>query len=294
MIPRTPQAILAVICLLAVRRYPLDSHPRGAPSRGPFRGASARGRAHPLPHFWQSARSRDLHTVLVRAVHRDRALRPRAALLPDALAKAGFDTELVAFRENEDKEWDVREIIQRMACFLKDRWNMTQPTNMYRSEGKAIDLYTSESTRPEFRKLYGVIRDVVTMPEFIQSQFSQDDLVKGKRFGGLRAVKTLKKDYTRPGTNYQTEHLMDLAASLLIAAAFRELLDLRGDRYHWRVDGKDVFKRCAEDLYRILASKSRTAKSVTSLGSDTELWTHAVNIVLRTKDEVLAEGHRKV
>ncbi len=215
--------------------------------------------------------------------------------LKEALAKAEFDTELVAFRENEDKEWDVREIIQRMACFLKDRWKMTQPTSMYRSKGKALDLYTSDSTRPEFRKLYGVIRDVVTLPEFIQSQFSQSDLVKGKRFGGLRAVKTLKKDYTRPGTDWSTRHQMDLAGSLPIAAAFRELLELRGDRYQWRVNYKDVFKRCAEELYRILASKSRTAKSVNSLGSDTELWTQAVNIVLRTKDEMLAEGgHRKV
>jgi hypothetical protein len=134
---------------------------------------------------------------------------------------------------------------------------------------------------------------VVTLPEFTQSQFSQGDLVKGKRFGGLRAVKTLKKDYTRPGTDWPTQHQMDLAGSLPIAAAFRELLDLRGDRYSWRVNYKDVFERCAEELYRILASKSRTAKSVNSLGSDTELWTQAVNIVLRTKDEMLAEGARR-
>src|ERR1700751_2952754 len=81
---------------------------------------------------------------------------------------------------------------------------------------------------------------------------------------------------------------MDLAASLPIAAAFRELLELRGDRYHWKVDWKEVFKGSAEELYKVLASKSRTAKSVNSLGSDTELWTQAVNIVLRTKDDILA------
>lgn len=81
---------------------------------------------------------------------------------------------------------------------------------------------------------------------------------------------------------------MDLAASLPLAAAFRELLDLKGERYCWRVKPKGVFKRCAEDLYKALASKSRTAKSVNSLGSDTEYWTQASNIVVRTKDEMLA------
>lgn len=210
--------------------------------------------------------------------------------LKEALSRAGFDVDLVAFRENEEKEWDVREIVQRMACFLKDRWKFTQPTSMYRSKGKALDLFTSDVTRPDFEKLYGVVCDIITLPEFVQSQFSQGDIVKGKRFGGLRAVKTLKKTYTRPGTNYPTEHQMDLAASLPVAAAFRELLELRGDRYHWKVDWREVFKGSAEELYKVLASKSRTAKSVNSLGSDTELWTQAVNIVLRTKDDILASG----
>jgi hypothetical protein len=210
--------------------------------------------------------------------------------LKEALSDAGFDTSLVAFRENEDKDWDVREIVQRMACFLKDRWKTIQPTSMYRSKGKALDLFTNDTSRGEFRKLYGVIRDVITLPEFIQSKFSQGDLVKGKRFGGLRAVKTLKKEYTRPGTDWPTNHLMDLAASLPIAAAFRELLELRGDRYYWRVDYQKAFSRAADELYRLLTSKSRTAKSVNSLGADTELWTQAVNIILRTKDEMLAEA----
>jgi hypothetical protein len=81
---------------------------------------------------------------------------------------------------------------------------------------------------------------------------------------------------------------MDLAASLPIAAASRELLELRGDRYVWKVRPEAIFTKNAEELYKVLASKSRTAKSVNNLGSDAELWTMAVNIVLRTKDEILA------
>jgi len=208
--------------------------------------------------------------------------------LKGALEKTGFDTNLIGFRENEDKEWDVREVVQRMACFLKDRWKNTQPASMYRSKGKALDLFTNESSKGEFKKLFDVVRDVITFPEFIQSEFSQGAAVKGKRFGGLRAVKTLKKSKTRPGTDYPTNHEMDLAASLPLAAAFRELLELKGDRYYWRVPPKEVFAKCADDLYKALASKSRTAKSVNSLGSDTEYWTQASNIVLRTKDEMLA------
>ena len=206
--------------------------------------------------------------------------------LKEALKKGGFDPELIAFRENEEKDWEVREVNQRLACFLKDRWKSIQPSSMYKSKGKALDLYTSDASRDEFRKLYDVAADVVTLPEFIQSEFSRGDAVKGRKFGKVRAVKTLKKSYTPPGTTYTTDHQMDLAASLPIAAAFRELLEVNGDRYYWKVDYKEVFKVAAEELYRALLNKVKTAKAVNSLGADTEYWTQCSNIVLRARYEV--------
>ena len=176
-----------------------------------------------------------------------------------------------------------------MACFLKDRWKHAQPTSMYKSKGKALDLYANDrTTRAEFAKLYPVVCDVITLPEFIESEFSTGDSVKNKKFGKLRAVKTLKKTYTRPGTTFKTDHQMDLAASLPIAAAFRELLELRDGSYQWKVDPKEVFRHSAEELYRTLLMKGKTVKSVNTLGSDTEYWTQAVNIVLRAKDDLLA------
>jgi len=209
--------------------------------------------------------------------------------LKTALKDSGFDVSLIAFRENEDKEWEIREIIQRMACFLRERWKTVQPTQMYRSKGRALDLFTNQDSKEEFRRLFPVVTDVITLPEFIQSELSRGEAVKGKRFGALRAVKTLKKPYTRPGTVFETDHLMDLAASLPLAAALRELLELKGDTYHWRLDPKEVFRRCAEDLYKALVSRIRSARSVNALGADTEYWIHAVNIILRTKDEMLGE-----
>jgi hypothetical protein len=158
---------------------------------------------------------------------------------------------------------------------------------MYKSKGKALDLFTNENTRDEFRKLYDVVGDIITLPEFVQSQFSQAT-GKGRKFGKMRFVKPLKMAEIRPGTNYPTEHQMDLAGSLPIAAAFRELLELKGDRYCWRVDYKKVFPIAEEELYKVLLSKSRTVKVVNALGADTEYWTQASNIVLRAKDEALS------
>ena len=206
--------------------------------------------------------------------------------LKKALTSGGFDTGLIGFRENEDKEWEVREIIQRLACFLKDRWKMTQPTSIYKSKGKALELFTSDSTRPEFERLYDVVVDLMTLPEYVQSEFSMGDLLKGHKFGSLRAVKKLKHPTTRPGTNFVTEHEMDLAAALPLAAAFRDLLILDGTRYKWKVDHKKVFRIAAPELYKLLVARSRAIPSLTALGSDSEFYSQASNIILRTQNEV--------
>jgi hypothetical protein len=207
--------------------------------------------------------------------------------LKDALGKAGFDTDLIAFRENEDKEWKVLEIIQRMACFLKERWQLTQPASMYKSKGKALDLYINEHSRGEFRRLYDVINDVVTFPEFIQATFSKGDIVPLRSFGRLRAVSGLKKPWKRSGTPFETKHRMDMAALLPMAAAFRELLVLKGDRYAWRVDPKTAFLSCADKLYNVLNTHSTKTRTTSQLGSDMEYWGACVPIVMREKDRLL-------
>jgi hypothetical protein len=207
--------------------------------------------------------------------------------LKESLAKSGLDINLIAFRENEEKEWKVLEIIQRMACFLKERWQLTQPASMYKSKGKALELYINDNSRLEFRRLYDVIYDVVTFPEFIQSTLSKGEVIPLRSFGKLRAVSGLKKPWKRPGTPYETNHRMDTAAVLPMAAAFRELLSLKGDRYVWRVDPKKVFLNSADKLYNVLNTRSAKTKSTSQLGSDMEYWGACVPIVMREKDRLI-------
>jgi AIPR protein len=202
--------------------------------------------------------------------------------LKTALSRGGFDPNLVSFRENEDKEWHVMEVVQRMACFLRDRWMETPPAQMYKSKGKALDLYTNPSTRPEFYRLFDVICDIVTMPEYIQSELGRG-LVDRRSFGKLRSVRPMKKPEQRPGTNYWSKYRIDLAALLPMASAFRELLQLKGDRYAWRLPPKEVFARCAESLYKALVIKSRQTRTTSQLGSDVEYWGACAQIVMRTQ-----------
>jgi hypothetical protein len=207
--------------------------------------------------------------------------------LKQALTDSGFDISLVAFRENEDKEWTVEEIIQRMACFLKDRWTETEPASMYKSKSKALELYTNDGTRGEFRKLFPVIKEVITLPEYIQSLMSEGDVIQRKSLSRLRVVKVLPKKFTRPGTKFVTQHRLDLAALLPMASAFRELLRLNGSRYEWRFDPHGVFQTCVQSLYSVLTTRLLKTRNASQLGSDMEFWSNCTKIVMREKDRLM-------
>jgi hypothetical protein len=111
------------------------------------------------------------------------------------------------------------------------------------------------------------------------------------RFGGLRVVKPLKEDHTYPGINLKTRHRLDLAATLPLAGAFRELLqtDPKTGKQFWIVDWKEAFKRTADELYRALTNNLATVSPIASLGSDAAYWTTASNVILRVKSEMLQE-----
>ena len=184
--------------------------------------------------------------------------------------------------------------MQRLGCFLKDKPNLGP--QLYKSKGKALKMYIDPKTQ-DILALGDVMVDVIFLPEFIESQFSSKENMKARnRFGGLGGeskpiVDQLKAEFVYPSLGYKTHHRLDLAASLPLAGAFRELLqaDPKTGKLVWIVDWKEAFKRTADDLYKALTSNLAVAKSVSTLGSDPNYWTTAANVILRVKAEMLQE-----
>src|SRR6266446_2013807 len=202
--------------------------------------------------------------------------------IKDILTRAGFDINQISFRENDTGSWDIRDILQRLGCFLKDKPALGP--QLYRSKQKALKMYIDPKTREEFLALEDVMADVAFLPEYIESQFSSKENIKTRnRFGGLRVVKVLKDEFTYPSLNYKTRHRLDLAATLPLAGAFRELLqaDPKTGKLFWIVDWKEAFKRTADELYRALTSNLATVGAVANIGSDPAYWTTAANVILR-------------
>jgi AIPR protein len=204
--------------------------------------------------------------------------------LKNALSATKFDISQVAFRENEDdKPWQVTEIIQRLACFLKDRWKIIPPSSMYRSKDKALQLFINDEAN-EFKKLYPLIREVITFPEFIQSSLPEN--IKGAKLGNVKGVKKQTSQFRRECTEYLSLYRMDGAIVLPMASAFRTLLVAKGSSYQWRANPYDVFKQCANDLYEVLLGRIRRVKSASQLAADQEYWISCEKIVMSAKDEM--------
>lgn len=206
-----------------------------------------------------------------------------------ALRDAHFDTDTVAFREGENKPWKVEEIIQRMSCFLPERWVRHQPTNMYKSKNKARKLFTDEESRMEFKEIYPVIADVITLPEYVQSRFSR--MVEAKFQKKVPAgCKRLNESYTRENTKYPTMHKFNASIILPVASAFRVLLVKKGDTYDWALDPREVFDHVEEQLFNLYTKKSNKYDIISQISNDPAYWGDAMEIVEEAKREMLSSG----
>lgn len=203
--------------------------------------------------------------------------------LKAALRAADFDVSKVAFRENDSGDWDVREIIQRLTIFLKERWATEPPVSAYKNRTRTIKLFTDEATHGEYAKLYPhVLVDCLTMPEAIASELSLGEGVSRRKLGQLPGSRTLAKPTMRAGTTFTTAHQFDNAVTLPLAAAFRELLEVGPDgAYRWSMRPDVVLREAAQDLYDLYSKRARAVKTGNALGSDVEYWTAATSVVLR-------------
>jgi hypothetical protein len=204
--------------------------------------------------------------------------------LKRALREGGFDPKHVAWRENVKNAWRQRDVIQRMACFLQ-RWNKRgagTPKSMYSSKNRAVEYYVDEETRGEFRELYDVIVDVVTLPERLQHKISSEPKYAGK-LKQLEIVRELKRQYFKPGAEkYPTKHKIDMAGLLPMASAFRVILKQGKDgRLAWSMKLDNVIENCIDDLFAVLFAFSKKAPYPSQIAFDDAYWEACENVLLK-------------
>ena len=146
-------------------------------------------------------------------------------------------TDVVSWRENQDGEVDVREVVALLTAFDGTHYDDTHhPIVAY--TGKEACLTHFETNPVCYEKLYPVAKDILRLWDEIQAvvpdQYNKEE---GGRFGGLKACDPLKKARRLPIIGGQSVYPFPSGYLYPIVAAFRSMLVESNGVYGW---GKSI------------------------------------------------------
>lgn len=151
--------------------------------------------------------------------------------------------DAIAWRENEDKDFDARDIVSILTCFNIDLFpnevSDTQPVIAYEKKSAALKLY--EQNPASYEKLAPILKEVLTLHDLIRSDAREYWNEEGGRFGQLAFVEHRAKGFFLPFLQTSVEYRLMNGALYPILAAFRWMVehDPKG-KVRWRGGFKQV------------------------------------------------------
>jgi len=162
--------------------------------------------------------------------------------LKKIIAKRPYE-EHVAWRENEDKEFDARDVVSLLTCFNIDLFpnvSDTQPVVAYEKKSAALKLF--EDNEDSYRRLSPIVNDVLEFHDLIRGEAQTYWNDEGGKFGNLAFVEHRAKGFYLPFTQQTVEYRLMSGALYPILAAFRWMVqpNKTATKVQWRGGFKAV------------------------------------------------------
>lgn len=210
-----------------------------------------------VPPEWIPEIAGGLNTsVQVQAMSLDN-LAQRFAWIKDELEKEPYFKK-IAWRENEEGDFDARDIVSLLTCFNLEIFPNTaddHPVVAYEKKSAALKLF---ETRPEtYEKLRPLLKDILILHDTIRRDSKKYWNDSGGKFGNLAFVETRARgEFEFPFTRKKDNARLMNGALYPMLAAFRWLVeeDPRSKAFRWRGGFEAVMKRweaSAEELMRM-------------------------------------------
>ena len=200
------------------------------------------------------------------------------------LDKAG----LISWKENEDGEFDIRELVGLMTAMNADEFTgSSQPIIAYSGKEACLNKFNDQAFGPSYDKLLCIAPDLLEMWDKIQfylpGQYNQKgpEPGTGGKFGRLSGVKLLKgkKRKRLPSINQETDYDIPSGYIYPVFAAFRAMLEEKNGFWVWGKGLKpqdlieegvatDWFIESVRESIGIHHNPNRT-------GKDRQAWTNA-------------------
>jgi hypothetical protein len=162
----------------------------------------------------------------------------------------------IAWRENEDKEFDGRDIVSFLTCFNIDEFpndvSDTQPVIAYEKKSAALKLY--EEKIDSYQKLAPIVKDILRLHDMIRSEGRNYWNEEGGSFGKLAFVESRKKGFVLPFLGTRADSQLVNGALYPILAAFRWMVDRdpKNLQFRWRGGFKNVIRLWADSAVELL------------------------------------------
>ena len=203
-------------------------------------------------------------------------------------AAIGAKRDLITWKENEDGQFDVREVIAILTALdPSTSADGTQPVVAY--SGKEACLKRFKANPEAFEKLFGIAGDALEMWDAIQyylpDQYNKKgpepgNSGKGGKFGRLTGIQTIEnKSKQLPFIGKTTNYNTPTGYIYPVLSAFRAMLVEKDDRWMW---GKDIDpirlikEGVAADIFiRSVRESINNYRNPNRTGKDTQAWTSA-------------------
>ena len=211
-------------------------------------------------------------------------LEDRFDIIKTALKEEAY-MERVFFKENDEGDIDVADLLSLMMMFNLDRYpDMNAfPTIAYSAKKRCIDLYIQdhkqhgETASNPYVKMKNIMPDIFKLYDLIEvnmNSFYRSKNPSG-RYGATKGVTVPK-----PGTTIQSKFFlkeMDVQSPngfiYPILGAFRALLKEENGYYVWKRNPFAILDKVGPDLVESTVSMSRSlGNNPQSTGKDVNLW----------------------
>jgi hypothetical protein len=185
----------------------------------------------------------------------------------------------IAWKENEDGEFDARDLISLLTLFNIDLFpnsaDSQQPVVAYEKKSKALQLF--EAKPKSYKKLRPMLKEILVLHDTIRRDSREHWNDIGGQFGKFKFVEEREKgEFSFPFTGKKAKYRLTNGALYPMLGAFRWMVESKGKGFRWRGGFNRVIERwegSAEELMRMTAqANTELGRNPNAIGKSRNHW----------------------
>ncbi|HEV8040419.1 MAG TPA: AIPR family protein [Bryobacteraceae bacterium] len=191
--------------------------------------------------------------------------------------------QTIAWKENQNGDFDARDIISLMTLFNVELFPNTpnngdnNPVVAYEKKSKALELF--EENPDSYRRLRPILKDILVLHDRVRSEAKDFHNEAGGKYGNLSFVEKKERGkFVFHFISEHSEHRLMNAALYPILGAFRWMVEIdpHKKRARWRGGFKNVlrlWRSSASELMRITVQKNaEEGRNPNAIGKSRAHW----------------------